>query len=269
MLKKIIPIAALLLSALCLFAACSKKTTAQANALSIGVTAGPHAQILEFVRDQAKAQGLTVHIVEFNDFILPNIALNEGDLDANCYQHQPFLDDQIRTRGYNLISLGKTILLPMAIYSDKYKTLEELPEKAQVGIPNDPTNGSRALLLLQEKGLIHLKDNAGNTPSLLDIAGSPKQLNIIEIEAPQLPRSLPDLDAAIINTDWALVAGLDIKETTITQESTDSPYANIFVVRNFDKDKAIFEDFLNIYQSTATETYIQKTFGSAVIPAWK
>lgn len=267
--KKIIPFFALLLSALFLFTGCSKKPTRPANTLSIGVTAGPHAQIMEFVRDAAKAQGIIVHIIEFNDFILPNIALNEGDLDANCYQHQPFLDNQIETRGYRLISLGKTILLPMAIYSEQYNALDKLPERAQIGIPNDPTNEGRALLLLQEKGLISLKENAGDVPSLLDIKDNPKRLKLIEIEAPQLPRSLYDLDAAVINTDWALVAGLDTDKTIIAQESIDSPYANILVVRSIDKDKVIFKDFLKIYQSSETAAFIKKTYGKAIIPAWE
>ena len=237
--------------------------------LKIGVTAGPHMEILEHLKPIAKEQGLTLKIIEFNDFILPNRALVEGDLDANSYQHQPFLDEQIRDRGYKLVSVGKTILLPLGIYTKKkgIHCLSDLKPKAKVAIPNDPTNGGRALLLLAKEGVITLKQGAGITPSRLDIASNPKKLKFIELEAPQIPRSLDDVDIGIINTDWALLAGLN-PEDTIAHEGTNSPYANIVVVRTENKNSATVKQFLAIYQTEATKTFIKEKFGNAIIPAW-
>ena len=238
--------------------------------LKIGVTAGPHLEIMEYLKPKAKEQGLTLKIVEFNDFILPNRALAEGDLDANSYQHQPFLDEQIKDRGYKLVSVGKTILLPLGVYTKKKNIhqLSDLKPKARVAIPNDPTNGGRALLLLAKEGVITLKPGAGITPSKLDIAENPKKLKFIELEAPQIPRSLDDVDVGIINTDWALLAGLNPEKDTIAHEGTDSPYANIVVVRLEDRDSAKVKQFLAIYQTDETKAFIQKKFGSAIIPAW-
>ena len=238
--------------------------------LKIGVTAGPHMEILEHLKPIAKEQGLTLRIIEFNDFILPNRALAEGDLDANCYQHQPFLDEQVRDRGYKLVSAGKTILLPLGVYtkSKNIQSLADLKPKAKVAIPNDPTNGGRALLLLAKEGVITLKPHAGITPSRLDIASNPKKLKFIELEAPQIPRSLDDVDIGIINTDWALLAGLDPEKNTIAHEGTDSPYANIVVVRTEKKDSATVKEFLAIYQTEATKIFIKEKFGNAIIPAW-
>lgn len=235
--------------------------------IKVGVTAGPHVEVMEFVKEQAKKEGLCLEIIEFNDFILPNIALAEGDLDINCYQHEPFLEEQIRSRGYPLQSIGKTLLMPMGVYSLKHTSLQSLPEKAKVGIPNDPTNGGRALLLLQDEGLITLKPDVGVTPTLLDIQDNPKKLKIIEIEAPQLPRSLPDLDIACINTDWALIAGIDPK-TQISQEDIHSPYTNVIVIRSEDRDNYTFERFLVLYQSEATKAFVRKKFSDTIIPAW-
>ena len=227
-------------------------------------------EILEHLKPIAKEQGFTLKIVEFNDFILPNRALVEGDLDANSYQHQPFLDEQVKERGYKLVSVGKTILLPLGVYTSKkdIHSLSDLKPKAKVAIPNDPTNGGRALLLLAKEGVIKLKPGAGITPSKLDIAENPKKLKFIELEAPQIPRSLEDVDVGIINTDWALLAGLDPEKDTIAHEGMDSPYANIVVVRTEDKDSATMKQFLAIYQTDDTKAFIKKRFGNAIIPAW-
>lgn len=234
-------------------------------AFKVGVTAGPHAVIMEKVKDVAKTKGLTVEIIEFNDFILPNDALNNGDLDANCYQHQPFLDTQIQTRGYKLISIGKTLLMPLGIYSRHIQALDALEAGDKIAIPNDPTNGARALLLLEKAGLIRLKKS--ETPSVLDIIENPKNLEIIELEAPQIPRLLEELKAAVINTDWVIVAGLDPSEALIT-EDTNSPYTNVIVVREgFENDKNV-QLFLESYHSPEIKAYINEQFKGAVIAAW-
>lgn len=233
--------------------------------LKVGVTAGPHAMILEFVKEQAAKEGLKIDIVEFNDFILPNMALNDGQLQVNSYQHQPFLDEQVKSRGYKIITLGKTVLMPLGAYSNKHKKVEDIQEGAKIAIPNDPTNGSRALLLLQKMGFIKIKDVA--IPSILDITENTKKINIIELEAPQVPRSLDDVDMAIINTDFVMLSGLDPK-TAIAHESTDSPYVNIIAVRTGDESKKDIQDFLRIYQSDATKAFIEATFKGAIIVGW-
>lgn len=236
--------------------------------IKVGVTAGPHVEVMEFVKGLAAKEGVDIKVVEFNDFILPNAALAQGDLDINSYQHEPFLEEQVKSRGYKLSSIGKTILFPIALYAKKVKELKDIKEGAQIAIPNDPTNGGRALLLLQKVGLIKLKSGVGHTASILDIEENPKQLKIVEIEAPQIPRALDDVDAGITNTDWALLAGLNPCKDALAMEDKDSPYANIIVVRTADKDKKDFLEFVKIYQSPQTKEFIKTKFGCAAVPAW-
>ncbi len=232
------------------------------SAFKLGVTAGPHAMIAAKVAEVAKKDGLDIDVIEFNDFVLPNIALNQGDLDANSYQHQPFLETQIKDRGFKLVSVGKTVLMPMGGYSDKIKDLAALKEGALVGIPNDPTNGGRALLLLEKQGLLTLKKK--DLPSVLDIATNPKKLTIKEMDAPQLPRSLADLDLAIINTDWVVLAKMDPK-AALFMEDKASPYANIIVVREATKDNDDVKKLVKAYQSDDIKKYVEKTFNGAIL----
>ena len=180
------------------------------NCLKIGVTAGPHAEVMNYVKDIAHNQGLEVKIIEFNDFIMPNRSLNEGDININAYQHEPYLQQQIKDHGYDLVSVGKNLLMPIGLYSKRYTSIAKIPNKAHLVIPNDPTNGARALLLLEHHGFIQLKKHKG-LPTLRDIEKNIKELKITEVEAPSIPRVLTDVDAAIVNTDWILVAGLDPK----------------------------------------------------------
>ncbi len=235
--------------------------------LKVGVTAGPHAEIMAFLKDEGKKEGLEIEVIEFNDFILPNTALSEGELDANSYQHEPFLKDQNETRGLKLASVAKTILLPLGIYAEKLTDLAVLPYGAKIAIPNDVTNGGRALRLLEKMGLLTLKPEAGLTPSVLDIATNPKHLKIVEVEAPQLPRVLPDVDIAVINTDWVLVSGLD-PQKALAKEDTTSPYANILVAKACDVDKPEIKKLVTLYHSDATRKFIQSTFKGAVLPSW-
>lgn len=244
------------------------KSEPSSNTITIGVTAGPHVEVMEFVKKLAKEDGINLKIVEFNDFILPNVALANKELDLNSYQHLPFLEEQIKTRHYHLTSIGKTLLFPMRAYSEKIKSLSELKDKAHIVIPNDPSNGGRALLLLQDNGLIKLKDNSGFTPSILDIKENPKKFKITELEAPQVPRVIKDVDIVITSTDWAVVAGLDISKTTIAIESAESPYANIIVARIEDKDNPLYQKFVKIYQSNKTKEFVDNHFGDVALPAW-
>ena len=238
------------------------------NELKIGATAGPQAAILEFVRDHAKRTNkLNIKIMEFNDFIIPNAALDTGYIDANSYQHTPFLEHQIKTRGYKLTPIATTILLPMGIYSDKYDSLNSLSQRMTIGLPNDPTNGGRALLLLERAGLIRLKPRIRNSPSFRDIIDNPLKLKFVELEAPQLPLALADLDFAVINTDWMLVSGRN-PDDALFREGSDSPYTNVIVVRTEDKDDPRFQALVESYQSEATKTFIKDKYRSAIIPSF-
>ncbi|MEC5387527.1 MetQ/NlpA family ABC transporter substrate-binding protein [Uliginosibacterium sp. H3] len=257
-----------LLLATLLATAFSLPVVAQEKPIKIGVTAGPHAQILDAARKVAEREGLKIQIVEFTDYIQPNAALAAGDLDANSYQHKPYLDQQIKDRGYPFASVGYTITFPMGVYSRKTKSLDALKEGARIGIPNDPTNGGRALLLLEAKGVLKLKPNIGLKATPLDIADNPKKVRIVEIDAAQLPRSLDDLDAAAINGNYAESAGLDPIRDGIAVEGPTGPYANLIAVRAADKDKPWVKKLVTAYQSAEVKQFIRTTFKDSVIPAW-
>ena len=243
-------------------------TAAGAETIKVGVTPGPHAQILEAVKPIAAKQGLDIQIVEFSDYVVPNEALNSGELQANSFQHQPYLDNQVADRGYKLVSVGQTVNFPIGIYSTKYKSLDDLPAGASVGIPNDPTNGGRVLLLLRDKGYIKLRDGVGFKPSVADITDNPKKLKIVEIDAAQLPRSLPDLAAAGINTNYAKEAGLDPVKDPILREDPKGPYVNVIAVRVADKDKPYVKVLVDSYRSPEVKEFILTTFKGAVLPSW-
>jgi D-methionine transport system substrate-binding protein len=251
--------------ALAIAAAASTGLLAQDKPIKIGATAGPHSQILEQVKKVAERDGLKIQIVEFTDYVQPNAALAAGDLDANSYQHKPFLDQQVKDRGYKITSVGYTVNFPIGIYSKKVKSLKDLKEGARFGLPNDPTNGGRVLLVLQDQGLIKLKPGAGLKASPLDVIENPKKLKFVELEAAQLPRSLDDLDAAGINTNYAIPAGLNPGKDSIAKESTKSPYVNVIAVRDQDKDKPWVAKLVKAYQSEEVRNFVQTEFKGAVI----
>ena len=190
----------------------SKTTT-----IKVGVSPVPHEQIVNAVKDQLAKKGINVEIVEFTDYVQPNLALNDKSLDANFFQHKPYLDEFCKSRGLKLASVGAVHLEPMSVFSNKYKSLAELPDGASIAIPNDPTNGGRALLVLQSAGLIKLRDGAPVTATPQDIAENPHNLKFSELEAPQLPRSLADVNAAVININFALEAKLNPKEACLVE----------------------------------------------------
>jgi D-methionine transport system substrate-binding protein len=241
---------------------------AQDKPLKIGVTAGPHAQIFEQVKKVAAKDGLQIQVIEFSDYVQPNAALSAGDLDANSYQHKPYLDAQIKDRGYKLSAVGYTVNFPIGLYSKKVKKLDDLKEGAKFGIPNDPTNGGRVLLVLQDKGLIKLKEGAGLKATPLDVVSNPKKLKFVELDAAQLARSLDDLDASAINTNFAISAGLNPKTDSIAQERSDSPYANLIAVRDADKGKPWVAKLLKVYQSDEIRKFIETEFKGSVNPAF-
>ena len=239
-----------------------------ARPLSIGVTAGPHAQVTEKVRELAARDGFVLRLVEFTDFIQPNAALASGDLDSNSYQHRPFLEQQIRDRGYKLAAVARTLVFPLGIYAPKYKALSDLPQGGRVAIPNDPSNGGRALLLLAKAGLIRLAPGADFRATVADIAENPKRLRIVELEAAQMPRALGDVDAAVVITDYALIAGLDPAKDALLREDADSPYANILVVREADRDTPWVKRLVAAYHRDEIRAFVRDTFHGNVVPAF-
>ena len=236
----------------------SKTTT-----IKVGVSPVPHEQIVNAVKDQLAKKGINVEIVEFTDYVQPNLALNDKSLDANFFQHKPYLDEFCKSRGLKLASVGAVHLEPMSVFSNKYKSLAELPDGASIAIPNDPTNGGRALLVLQSAGLIKLKEGAPITATPQDIAENPKNLEFSELEAPQLPRALEDADIAIINMNFALEAKLDPK-SAIYSEGSDSPYANIVAVREGDENRPELQKIMKALTSKEVKDFIEKKYGGSV-----
>lgn len=258
----------LILSATALVAAPAIARAQAPTKLRVGVTAGPHAQILEAVKPVAAKRGLDLSIVEFSDYILPNAALASGDLDVNSYQHKPFLDQQNADRKYNLAGVGFTVNFPIGVYSKKHKRWEEVPAGAQIAIPNDPTNGGRALLLFQDKGLVKLKDGVGYRPTIADIVQNERRFRFIELEAAQTARSLDDVAAAVINTNYALSAGLTPGRDALLREDPKGPYVNLIAVRDADKDKPWVKPFVESYQSAEVRDFVEKTFQGSVLSSW-
>lgn len=254
--------------ALALVSGFSASAMAQDKPVKIGVTGGPHAQIFEVAKKVAEKDGLKIQVIEFSDYVQPNAALASGDLDANSYQHKPYLDQQVKDRGYKFVSAGYTVNFPIGIYSKKIKSLNDLKQGAKFGIPNDPTNGGRVLLVLQEKGLIKLRPEAGLKATPLDVIDNPKKIKFVELDAAQLPRSLDDLDASAINTNFALSAGLNPGKDAIAQEGAKSPYVNLIAVREADKDKPWVTKLVKAYQSEEVRKFIQTEFKGAVIPGF-
>ncbi|MEX3896521.1 MetQ/NlpA family ABC transporter substrate-binding protein [Paraburkholderia sp. BR10954] len=244
-------------------------TAAQAeDTIKVGVTGGPHAQIMDVVKTVAAKNGLTIKIVEFSDYVQPNAALASGDLDANSYQHDPYLQAQVKDRGYKLIRVADTVTYPMGIYSKKVKSLAELQPGAKIAVPNDPTNGGRALLLLQKQGLLKLRADAGLKATPLDIVDNPKKLKIVELDAAQIPRSLGDVDAAAINTNFAMEAGLKPKQDAIAIEDPKGPYVNVIAIREADKNKPWVAKLVAAYHSPEVKQFVDSKFGGSVITSW-
>ncbi|MBM6596600.1 MetQ/NlpA family ABC transporter substrate-binding protein [Microvirga pudoricolor] len=241
---------------------------AQTQTIRVGVTPGPHAQILEAVKPIAAQKGLDIKIIEFSDYVVPNTALADGELEANSFQHTPYLDNQKADRKFKIEKVAETVNFPIGIYSKKVKSFEALPAGANIAIPNDPTNGGRALLLLQDKGVLKLKDGVGFKPTVLDITDNPKKIKITEIDAAQAPRVLDDVDAAIINTNYATQAGLDPVKDALTRENPKGPYVNIIAVRAEDKDKPWVKTFVEAYHTPEVKKFVDEKFKGAVLTSW-
>lgn len=237
------------------------------HSLTVGAIAGPETELVKEAASVAHQQyGLNVKVIEFSDYNLPNAALQDGSLDANVYQHLPYLKAAIKAHGFDLESIGKTFIYPTGIYSKKNKTLETLPNEAIIAIPNDPSNGARALILLEKAGLVTLKAN--DNPTLQDITSNPKQLKFKELDAAQLPRILDDVDAAVINTTFAIPAGLTPSRDALFIEHKDSPYANLIVIRRNNPKKEQLFLFAKALQSEPVKQKAAALFGEGAVPAW-
>ena len=281
--KKLIAIVLTLVLALS-FAACAQPEAAPAETaalettesaapselvkVKVGASVTPHAEILNAVKDELKAAGYDLEVVEFTDYVLPNTALEQGDLDANYFQHTPYLENFNEEKGTHLVSVGKIHYEPFGIYAGKTSDLSAIPEGGSIAIPNDGTNEARALLLLEAQGLIKLKEGITFTATVLDIAENPKNLSIKEIEAAQLARSLQDVDAAVINGNYAIQAGLKVKDA-LAIEDKDSiaadTYANVLVVKEGHENDEATKALLAALQSDTAKKFMEEKYEGAVI----
>lgn len=274
--KKQLILAGLILAGAALtFSGCgnskNNQSTAPAEKTSIivGATAGPHAEVVEAAAKEAEKKGLKVEIKEFSDYITPDQALTDGSIDIAVYQHKPFLDNFNKQHGTDLIPVGDAILMRMGIYSNKYKDVKDIPSGGTVSIPNDPTNEGRGLQLLEQAGLIKLKEGVGMKATPADVVENPKNLKFKELEAAQLPRSLDDVDASAITMNFVMSAGLSPKEQGIFLESRDNPLAvMIIAVRNKDKDQPAYKKFIEAYQSDAVKKFITEKYKGTIEAAW-
>ena len=268
--KKVLALTLAALAALALFAGCSKSKT-DPGTIVVGASVTPHAEILEQVRELLKEKGFELEIVEFTDYVIPNTALEDGDLDANFFQHKPYMDNFNEENGTHLVSVAAVHYEPFGIYPGKTASIEELEDGAKIAIPNDGTNEARALLLLEAQGLIKLKEGAGMTATKIDIAENPKNLEILEIEAAQLTRSLSDVDLAVINGNYAIDAGLKVADA-LAVESKDgdaaTAYVNVVAVKEGNEKNEAIQALVKALKSDTIRDYINNTYGGAVVPVF-
>jgi len=252
-------------------AGCSNGSSggAEKTVIKVGASPSPHAEILEQVVDNLAEKGYTLEIVEYTDYVQPNLALESGDLDANYFQHKPYLEDFNEKNGTHLVPVADIHYEPYGLYAGKTKSLDELKDGATIAVPNDASNEARALLLLEAAGLIKLKPEAGLLATVMDIEENPKNLKIMEIEAAQLPRSLPDVDMAVINGNYALDAGLSIKDALAVEDKESiaaERYANILVVKEGNENNPGILALIEALRSEEVRKYINDSFNGSAIP---
>ncbi|SHI16301.1 methionine ABC transporter substrate-binding lipoprotein MetQ [Ferrimonas marina] len=239
------------------------------NTLKLGAMAGPEAQVAEVAAKLAKAKfDLDVEIVPFTDYVTPNAALNDGSIDINAFQHRPYLDGQVEARGYDLVAVANTFVYPIAAYSSSISDLSELADGAKVALPNDPTNLGRSLVLLESQGLLTLKEGVGIAATPRDVVENPKNLEILELEAAQLPRALQDVSFAVINNTFAGQAGLTLESNGLFVEDKDSPYVNLIVARSNNQDDERIAQFIEAYQSEEVHTKANELFDGNIVKGW-
>ncbi len=237
--------------------------------IKVGTVAGPETDVMQVAKQIAKDKyGLDVEIIEFTDYVTPNAALADGSLDANAYQHEPYMQSMVRDRGYDFAIAGRTFVYPIGAYSKKYDSIEALPDGATIALPNDPSNEGRALILMHNKGLLELNDPENLEATPIDVAENPHDFDFREIEAAQLPRVLPDVDMAFINNTFAQPAGLSLDDALI-KEGPESPYVNLIVVRGGDQDREAIQQLVDAYQSQPVIDKAEELFKGGAVPGWK
>lgn len=237
--------------------------------IKVGASPAPHAEILAVASDVLKEQGYELDVVEFSDYVQPNLALSEGELDANYFQHQTYLDNFNQEYGTDLISIGAIHYEPLGIYAGRTSSLDSLPDNATIAVPNDTTNEARALLLLQKQGLIEVDESAGLNATVKDITSNPKNIQITEIEAAQLSRILPDVDLAVINGNYAIDGGLKIRDALAVEESgsvATTAYPNVIAVRKGDENRPELQALVAALKSDTVKQYINETYEGSVVP---
>ena len=274
LMRKFLALAAtVILGGALLIAGCGNDNNKQAasdskQVIKIGATAVPHAEILEQVKPILAKDGIELKITEFTDYNTPNLALGDKEIDANFFQHIPYMDEFAKAHKLNLVSAGGVHLEPMGLYSRQIKDLKDLPKGAKIAIPNDPTNGGRALLLLQKQGLITLKDSSNILSTVQDIANNPNEYQFVELEAAQVPRSLDDVALAAINTNYALNADLTPGKDALAIESKDSPYVNIVTVLKGNENDPKIKKLMEALHSPEIKKFIEEKYKGAVVPAF-
>ena len=276
--KKVFALIASLLIATLAFAGCggsngasssSGASSSGAKTLKVGATAVPHAEILEQVKPMLEKEGIKLEIVEFNDYVQPNLALNDKELDANYFQHEPYLKNFVKEHPEcKLVNAAGIHIEPMGVYSKKVKDLKDLKDGAKIGVPNDPTNEGRSLLLLEKAGLLKLKDGVAEKATLQDIVENPKHLQFQEVEAAQVPRTLDDVDAAVINSNFAMQVQLDPTKDSLFIEDSTSPYVNIIAVRDGDADRPEIQALIKALKSQTIKDFIKEKYKGAVVAAF-
>jgi D-methionine transport system substrate-binding protein len=236
----------------------------------VGIMSGEDEDVWRAVAANAAKHGITVKVTTFSDYTQPNEALAQHDLDANSFQHKPYLDAQIQARHYDIVPVGYTYVQPIGLYSRKWKSVDALPQNAAIGVPNDPSNEGRALLLLQANGVIKLRENVGLLPTARDIASNPKHVQIKELDAGIVGRAIGDLDAAVVNTDWAIKAGIKIPQERIAQEQVPgNAYRNFIAVNAKDAQAPWVKVLVESYQQTNVASSILSVYHGATLPAWE
>ncbi|MDE5898331.1 MAG: MetQ/NlpA family ABC transporter substrate-binding protein [Treponemataceae bacterium] len=263
--KRISAIAGAAVAAAVVFSGCRK--SGADNVISVGATPEPHAAILELIAGDLAEQGWNLNVVEFTDYVTPNEAVEAGEIDANYFQHLPYMESFNSERGCHLVSVAAIHIEPLALYSSKYGSLEDIPDGAEIAIPNDPTNEGRALLLLQSAGLVVLDEGAGLTAVPADIVENRKDLKFSEIEAASLPRVLSDVDAAVINGNYALPAGLNASEDGLFVEGADSPYVNVLCTKAGGEESEKIKALVGAVRSQKVRDYIAETYKNGEVVA--
>ncbi len=241
---------------------------AEDKSIKVGIMSGEDEDVWRVVTTEAAKKGLKIETITFNDYTQPNEALERGEIDANAFQHQPYLDNQIKQNGYDIVRVGYTGVWPIGLYSKKHKSVAELPEGAVIGVPNDPSNEGRALRVLQSEGLIKLKDGTGILATIADVAENPKNIEIKELDAGIVGRSIDDLDAGVVNTDWALKSGLSPAERVAQEPIADNPYRNFIAVKEENKDADWVKTLVSSYQNDTVKAEFDKVYKGTGLSAY-